>query len=277
MGNLVKASTGLPTISRALSDAINERVESRHFGPPESPEDRVARAKRGDPARGMVIRLAPHSPSNVAVSEAKRILPQLEAAMRPADRETVLKCSARIIRKLNGAIANPLADRAVAARVGIFAEAAQDLPAGVWDEGIDRKVVKLFKFMPSVSELVEILEAEIQPLRDKIARVRVISQFQPKPVEKIEKPSAEEVERRRKILAELRGNADVQEQEDREIREFGMWMPEGAEDLSGLELAAALRSHLRNMDGPKKRITERRIEALERNASVVAQLERMMK
>ncbi|MCP1274787.1 hypothetical protein NKW43_14035 [Gluconobacter albidus] len=272
MSNVTVLNAPLPTISCALSAALDAKGAPSRFGPVETSEERIARMRRGDPAPGMVIRAAIPSPSPAVVEEAKRILPQLEMAVLPADRNTVMRAAERMLLKLNGSVANPFGVDAARARACLLAEAAQDLPAGVWDEATDRKLLRTCRFMPSVAELIGALEAEIQPLRDKIARVRLVSQFERKPVDRAERPAPDEIERRKAALAELQAAAEAQAKEDREIRDFGMWMPAGAEGKTGLELAEILRSHLAALDGPKLRITQERIEALERNAAILAQL-----
>ncbi|KXV12576.1 hypothetical protein [Gluconobacter oxydans] len=262
----------MPTISRALSAALDPDRQAVRFGPTETPEERNARIRRNDPAPGMVIRLQPDAPSVEVVAEAKRVLPQLERAMRPQASGSQTGAALRMLEKLNASVASPVGPDTLRMRACFLAEAGADLPAAAWDQGVDRKLLRAFKFMPSVAEIVEILEAEVQPLRDKIARVRLVSQFERKPAERTERPDPAEIERRKAALAELQATTEAQAREDREVRDFGMWMPAGAEGKTGLELAEILRSHLAALDGPKLRITQERIEALERNAAILAQL-----
>ncbi|AAW62195.1 hypothetical protein [Gluconobacter oxydans] len=262
----------MPTISRALGAALDPERRAVRFGPSEAPEERNARIRRNDPAPGMVIRLQPDAPSAAVVAEAKRVLPQLERAMMPPPSGSQTGAALRMLEKLNASVASPVGPDTLRMRACFLAEAGADLPAAAWDQAVDRKLLRAFKFMPSVAEIVEILEAEIQPLRDKIARVRLVSQFERIAADRTERPDPAEIERRKVALAELQSAAEAQANEDREIRDFGMWMPAGAEGKAGLELAGILRSHLATLDGPKLRITLERIEALERNAAILAQL-----
>ncbi|MFT8484267.1 MAG: hypothetical protein ABF689_14890 [Gluconobacter cerinus] len=262
----------MPTISRALGAALDPERQAVRFGPTETPEERIARIRRNDPAPGMVIRLQPDAPSVEVVAEAKRVLPQLERAMMPPPSGSQTGAALRMLEKLNASVASPVGPDTLRMRACFLAEAGADLPAAAWDQAVDRKLLRAFKFMPSVAEIVEILEAEIQPLRDKIARVRLVSQFERNAADRTERPDPAEIERRKVALAELQSAAEAQANEDREIRDFGMWMPAGAEGKTGLELAEILRSHLAALHGPKLRITQERIEALERNAAILAQL-----
>lgn len=270
--NQIATLAPMPTITRALSAAIASERESIRFGPPETPEERLARIRRNDPAPGMVIRLPPPRPTVGIVEEAKRILPQLVAAMQPPPPATQLAAALRMLEKVNASVASPLGKDALRMRACFLAEAGSELPAAAWDVSVDRKILRAFKFMPSVAEIIGTLEAETQSLRDKVARVRFLAEHVFPDPQKVEKPTPEEIERRQAHLAEMRAASEAQDREDAEVREFGMWMPPGAEGKTGRELASCLREHLPGLDDPKLRITERRIETLELAASMADQL-----
>ncbi|KXV17108.1 hypothetical protein AD934_12615 [Gluconobacter oxydans] len=125
--------------------------------------------------------------------------------------------------------------------------------------------------MPSVAEVVEVLEAEVQPLRDKVARVRLVAQFERKPSEP-ERLTPKEIERRRKILADHKAELEAQTREEDRIRRHGNHTPAGAEGLTGLDLANALKLALPAMSGDLREVTEQRIAMLEQNAALIAQL-----
>ena len=264
----------LPNISRALGAAMSVQRENIRFGASETPQERSARLRRGEVAPGMVIRIPIEPPSLSVVTEAKRILPQLEAAMAPASPKQAMASAKRILDKLNGSVSSPLGSMGLMARIAALAEAGSELPVAAWDRSNDSVILRSFKFMPSVSEIVEILESSVQPMKDTIASVRRVASFVHKEVAVREKPTAEEVERRQAAVADLQREARERDREDQEIRDFGMWMPEGSEGMTGTQLAAALRLHLEGLDGPKLRITQERIEKLERNAAIAAQLSR---
>lgn len=272
MSNVVTTGARLPTISRDLNDAITARGSETRFGPSESAEERNARMRRGDPAPGMVIRIHPDRPSTRVIAEAQSILPALEAAMRPANARVVLEAAERMLISLNGAVANPFSVDAARARACLLADVAQDLPSGVWDQSTDRALLRACKFMPSVAEMVELLEAQVQPLRDKIAKVRMIAASGPDRTEDREPLTPEEIERRRKILADRKAELEAQTREEDRIRKHGNHTPAGAEGLTGLDLANALKRALPAMSGDLREVTERRIAMLEQNAALIAQL-----
>lgn len=263
----------LPSISRELSSALEPNSEAVRFGPSETPEERTARLKRGDPAPGMIIRLQPSAPSASVVAEAVRILPQLEHALQPAGRQTVFFAAQRMLDKLNGCIANPIGEDALKFRTCLLAEAGEDLPAASWHENVDRKLLKTFRFMPSVAEIVQTLEAETQALRDKIARVRMIAAHSAAPEPEPSRPSPEEIERRRRVLAERRAELAAQEREEAKIREHGSHTPAGAEGLTGLDLAEALKRALPSMTPDLADVTRQRIAMLEQAAAMIAAME----
>lgn len=270
MSNVVTTGARLPKISRDLNDALTARGSETRFGPTESAEERNARLRRGDPAPGMVIRIHPDRPSARVIAEAQSILPALEAAMRPASARTVLEAAERMLIRLNGAVANPFSVDAARARACLLADVAQDFPSGVWDETTDRALLRACKFMPSVAELVELLEAQVQPLRDKIAKVRMIAASGPDRAEDREKLTSEEIERRRAILSERKAELEAQNREEDWVRKHGNHTPAGAEGLTGLDLANALKRALPAMSGDLREVTEQRIAMLEQNAALIA-------
>ncbi|MFT8354568.1 MAG: hypothetical protein ABF617_08180 [Gluconobacter japonicus] len=261
----------MPTISRALGAALDPERQAVRFGPTETPEERSARIRRNDPAPGMVIRLQPEPPSAEVVAEAKRVLPQLERAMMPPVAGSQSGAALRMLEKLNASVASPVGPDTLRMRACFLAEAGADLPAAAWDQSMDRKLLRAFRFMPSVAEVVEVLEAEVQPFRDKVARVRLVSQFERK-LSEPERLTPEEIERRRAILSERKAELEAQNREEDRVRKHGNHTPAGAEGLTGLDLANALKRALPAMSGDLREVTEQRIAMLEQNAALIARL-----
>lgn len=269
MNDLVKAPRSLPRLSPDLICALGNQVSNR-FGPSDDGKRRA-----GDPTPGMILNIRTPTPSRKIVREAQNALEGYKALLAPTDPEMLRKNLWWLLAGINGAIRNPMGEAATDLRVSLLAKTVSNFPSGAWDDDMLTDALRRFDFMPSVAELTAYLDTKAAVLRAKVARIETIAGWSFKEPEAREKPTAEEVERRQAAVADLEREARERDREDQEIRDFGMWMPAGSEGATGPKLAEILRSHLQELDGPKLRITQERIEKLERNAAIAAQLEGM--
>lgn len=265
MSRLVaSARQSVPVLSPALETAISAANVS-FFGKRETAEERQARLKRGEPAPGMVISAGPRvPPSREVIAEARRILPELEKHLNPAPGERLKAEIDHFLDMLNASVSNPQDTDALLMRKSALAIALEGTPALVWSKATLRAAQRRFKFFPSVAELVAMLEEQIAPMRDRVAQVRIVSRQEPP---KPPKPRPRPTDAERKAVAEQMAayQAEKKAQRDNEerIRNYGTYMPPGAEGFTGWQLIAALKTTLNNLDGDLHAVTEQRINEME--------------
>ncbi|MFT9441051.1 MAG: hypothetical protein ABF593_04730 [Acetobacter papayae] len=263
------AGQRVPDISHALLGAIDSRSVER-IGPSETEQERRDRLRRGDASPGLVISLGPKTqPSGAVVSEAKRILPDLERAMEPMPHDRLGVEVDRFLDMLNAAVANPQDEQALQMRKMAVAMACEGMAAIVWTPDTLRLAVRRFKFFPAAAEFVEFMEDQLAPLRSRLAGVRMVARTTPReegPTRTSMTPEQREAVRQKAARATeaLRRQAE----EDEKIRRHGAWMPPGAEGLTGRPLAEALRRAMPGLSGELLAVTRQRVEVLEHAASM---------
>lgn len=261
----------LPTISRALGDAIAHQAEVV-FGAMETPAEREAREKRGEPCPSMVIRVGHRDVSGAVVAEARRILPDLERAMEPCPTDMIRAYAEQFVEMIAASVAIMPDEKTISLRCAALAMACGDLPSMAFSPEALKACITRFKFFPSVHEIMEVLSEHMAPMRDKIARTRMISRTTPREAPPARRmPTEEERAAVSASVERLRGERARRDAEEAAVREYGSWMPEGAENLSGEDLAGFLEGVLPDLEGKKREVTEKRIEML-REAARLARM-----
>ncbi|MFS8371251.1 hypothetical protein [Acetobacter indonesiensis] len=92
------------------------------------------------------------------VAEARKVLPQLHAFLAPPAQEKLASEIWKFAEVLNAGVANPLSGEALKVRCVAVEIACDGLPAICWNREAYRAALKRFKFFPSASEIVELLE-----------------------------------------------------------------------------------------------------------------------
>jgi hypothetical protein len=259
MSNVVQIPLGEPSLSPELTAALDTRQFQR-FG--------------GSGADGLVIRSHVERPSARAIDEARRLLPALEAASEPMPREALLVECRKLLVTLAGAVSvTPDADTR-GTRAVMLAAAVEGISAQAFGEGTVKAACRKFKFFPSVAEMVEFLEARTSEQRDLTASLRNISRSKPyEPPAPRRKPSAAEREAVSEALNRHREEKAAQMARDAALSKWGSWVPEGAESLSGDDLAAFLERVLDDVPEEGKEITAERIAMLKRASKMARMIE----
>jgi hypothetical protein len=143
----------LPKLSGVLTSAIEDSSRNLHPTPD------------GD---GYVWR--PPSVSAVARDEAKRAVAAFEAALVPALHGMKLAW----LTKLGALCASRMTDADVKTIFPQYA-AALDYPALCFTDDTRNAAARRFKFFPTVAELTQFLDAEAQPHRQQLHRLRRIA------------------------------------------------------------------------------------------------------
>lgn len=94
------------------------------------------------------------------VDEARKILPQLQAFLAPSSQEKLSKEIWKFAEVLNAGVANPLSGEALEVRCVAVEIACDGLPEICWSRETYRAALKRFKFFPSASEIVGLLEEQ---------------------------------------------------------------------------------------------------------------------
>ncbi len=259
----------LPTISRALSGAIGHEAEVV-FGPRETAAEKAAREMRGDSCPSMVIRVGQRDVSGAVVAEARRILPDLERAMEPCPDDMVRVYAEQFVEMIAASVANIPDEKTINLRIAALCMGCAGLPEMAFSQDALRACITKFKFFPSVHEIMEVLTEQLAPMRERIARTRVISRTTPR--EDIPERRAPTDEERRAVAEQMeaeRSRRAAQIEREEAERKFGMWTLSGHEDATGEDLIAVLKNALPTLEGWHRTITEERIEILERAQAFV--------
>lgn len=114
------------------------------------------------------------APPEQIVPEARALLARLEHALNPMP-EAALRTRLRDLTEIvNAGVANPLPGAALDVRCAALWVACAPLPALVWEGAVERDALRLFRFFPSVAELVAFLQGRSAPARCLATRLELL-------------------------------------------------------------------------------------------------------
>lgn len=245
------------------------RISPPTYTPPSPEVAALISAKR----EGLGVWKRDLTPSRVEA--IRKQLAIAESAMAPVAPEVVKSWLAA----LSGLVVN--APEPSGDLLAVFFEVCGDIPDGAWTRESriawvrqpPRNGFPVGSRWPAPGDLHAHLSQFAQSIREEIAGLKVllsIADATPEP--EPERLTPEEIERRRKILSERKAELEAQSREEDRIRKHGNHTPAGAEGLTGLDLANALKRALPAMSGGLREVTEQRIAMLEQNAALIAML-----
>lgn len=209
------------------------------------------------------------TPSRVA--EARAMLETADLMLAPAAPTLIVAW----LKKLAPLVKNAPASKGDAWQFALHAaDICDDVPAAAFNEEARKAWVKQGEkgtWWPAIAELYAHLKPFGERAKRQIAGARRIvaaaERTHDEPAR--HKPSAEERAAVAAKLEELRAEQAAQKALDDAIAEFGSWVPEGAENLSGDDLVAFLEGIIPTLDGPKRVVTEMRVEEMRKRAAMV--------
>lgn len=227
----------------------------------------------GDLIRGGMP-LARRDLTESRVSAARSVLGRADFFLAPASAHLVLAW----LKNLAPLVRNAPASQAAAevyARQAV--EICDDIPAGAFNEESRKAWIKQGEkgtWWPSVAELY----AHLKPFGERVKREigaarKIVDAADQAPPAPRRRPSDAEREVVSEMLSRLREEKSAQTTRDAALLKWGSWMPEGAESLSGDDLASFLERVLDDVPEEGKEITTERIAMLKRASKMARMIE----
>lgn len=218
--------------------------------------------------------LARRDLTEARISEARSVLERADFFLAPASAHLVLAWLKNLAPLVRNAPASQAAAEAYARHA---VEICDDIPAGAFNEESRKAWIKQGEkgtWWPSVAELY----AHLRPFGERVKReigaarkiVDAAGHASPRPRRK---PSAAEREAVSEALNRHREEKAAQMARDAALSKWGSWVPEGAESLSGDDLAAFLEGVLDDVPEEGKEITAERIAMLKRASKMARMIE----
>lgn len=205
MANNLETFAAYPVkISPALQEYLDGVAASRS-GAHETPQERNARLRRGDPAPGHIISLQAN-PTSQMIGEAKRLLPMVTQVLQPMPLAELDAACDKLCKFLAICVSNPPSTEARMLRKQGILLIAGDYPACIFTSELPRIAAKRFGYWPSVAELTVLFDELAQPIREAAANMKILAQKNVCTPERTKKRTPEEKNAVAQAMEKIRKN-----------------------------------------------------------------------
>lgn len=223
---------------------------------------------------GLVIVAASPRLSSQTIQEAQSALPAVLSLLSPLPQALLQEACDMIISDICAAIAQTPDESTRKIRTIALVMACRDMPRCAFSLEASAECMRRLKWFPSVAEIIGVLEDAAAPVRRQEAALRRVASSKPyKAPPPRKRPSEDEKRAVAAMMEKVRGDKARNAEREAAEREWGQWVPEGAEGLSGDKLNSALEAVAPSLSGWQRTIIDERIADWSRRRAFISALE----